>query len=43
VDQVFDVDLPRPRTSEMMRGAEFHAIADAITARLFDQQAPDDE
>jgi NitT/TauT family transport system ATP-binding protein len=29
------VDLPRPRTAEMMRSAAFHAIADKVASILF--------
>jgi NitT/TauT family transport system ATP-binding protein len=42
IDGVFAIDLPRPRTPEMMRSPEFHRFTDAITARLFDQ-VPADE
>jgi NitT/TauT family transport system ATP-binding protein len=42
VDQIFQVDLPRPRTLQTMRSPEFHRIADAITERLFDQGIADD-
>jgi NitT/TauT family transport system ATP-binding protein len=42
VDQVFTVDLPRPRTLETMRSPEFHRIADAITERLFEQGIDDE-
>jgi NitT/TauT family transport system ATP-binding protein len=43
IDEVFAVDLPRPRTPEMLRSPEFHAITDAVTARLFDQSDAADD
>lgn len=42
VHQVFPIDLPRPRTPETLRTPEFHALSDAITAALFEQEAGDD-
>jgi NitT/TauT family transport system ATP-binding protein len=33
---VVAVDLPRPRTTEMQRSPEFHAITDRVAAVLFD-------
>ena len=39
-----DIDLPRPRTPEMMRTPEFHEIEDHLASVLFDSEAtPPDE
>jgi len=39
VADVFDVDLPRPRTTEMMTTAEFHETVDRVSRTLFASQA----
>jgi NitT/TauT family transport system ATP-binding protein len=36
---VIPVDLPRPRTTEMQRSPDFHAVADRVAAVLFDGHA----
>ena len=41
--EVVDIDLPRPRSPEMMRTARFHELEDQLSALLFGSGAPGDE
>jgi NitT/TauT family transport system ATP-binding protein len=40
---VVPVDLPRPRTAELLRSPAFHALVDRISAILFDDGSDGDE
>lgn len=37
VTGIIQIDLPRPRTPEMLRSSEFHALEDSISALLFQE------
>ncbi|MCW2874659.1 ABC transporter ATP-binding protein [Actinacidiphila oryziradicis] len=42
VERVVGIDLPRPRTPEMMRSSEFHHYVDLLSSILFDSAAQGD-
>jgi NitT/TauT family transport system ATP-binding protein len=42
VERVVGIDLPRPRTPEMMRSSEFHHYVDLLSSILFDSSAQGD-
>jgi NitT/TauT family transport system ATP-binding protein len=41
IKQIVPIDLPRPRTPEMLRSAEFHHIEDHLSELLFASGTPD--
>ncbi len=40
VKEILDIDLPRPRTPELMRTPEFHALVDHASEILFGHSSP---